>query len=73
MQVASLNFQPSAGNESNLQKELSAISQLNTAIVSKLENSSSLNVTDFDELTALSAIFNITLNRACEVVSKIIA
>ena len=57
----------------SLQKHLSVVKKLNTAIISKLENSSSsdsaANSTDVKILTTLSAVFNITLNKACEVVS----
>ena len=63
----------------SLQKHLSVVKKLNTAIISKLEdisNSSSsdsaansTNSMDVKILTALSAVFNITLNKACEVVS----
>ena len=70
MQVAFSNFQLTNFSNTNLQQKLSPIRQLNAAINHKLQDTSALTATDLKELTALSAIFDITLNRACELVSK---
>ena len=57
----------------SLQKHLSVVKKLNTAIISKLENSSSSDSAANSRMLkvlTISAVFNITLNKACEVVAR---
>ena len=53
--------------------ELSGIKQLDSAIKNKLHNKGTIteraNSADIEILRALSTVFDITLNKACDVVS----